>query len=45
MDEKDFVFVNRPVGQKDDEAFSQFLKSRKTKAKPRAKTKAKEKTS
>lgn len=43
MDEKDFVFVNRPTSKKEDEAFSEFLKIRK--AKTRAKSKVKQKTS
>jgi hypothetical protein len=31
MDEKDFVFVNKPLSGKEEKAFSDFLKSRKTK--------------
>ncbi len=31
MDDKDFVFVNKPLSNKDDKAFSDFLKKRKTK--------------
>jgi len=45
MDEKDFVFVNRPISKKEDEAFSEFLKTRKAKAKTRARSKTKQKTS
>jgi hypothetical protein len=32
MDEKDFVFVNKPLSDEEEKAFSVFLKSRKTKA-------------
>lgn len=32
IDEKDFVFVNKPLSDKEEKAFSDFLKSRKTKA-------------
>lgn len=45
MDEKDFVFINRPTDKKEDEAFSEFLKNRKTKAKTRAKSKPRQKVS
>ncbi len=45
MDEKDFVFVNRPKDAKEDEAFSDFLKTRKVKAKTRAKSKPRQKAS
>ena len=45
MDEKDFVFVNRPTSKEEDEAFSEFLKNRKAKTKTRAKSKSKQKTS
>jgi hypothetical protein len=31
VDDKDFVFVNKPLSNKDDKAFSDFLKKRKTK--------------
>ena len=31
MDDKDFVFVNKALSEKDDKEFSDFLKSRKTK--------------
>jgi hypothetical protein len=31
MDEKDFVFINKPVSDREDNAFSEFLKNRKTK--------------
>ena len=33
MDEKDFVFVSKPLNDKDEKEFSDFLKSRKTKNK------------
>lgn len=45
MDDKDFVFVNRPASKKEDEAFSAFLKSRKAKTKTRTKSKSKQKAS
>ncbi len=45
MDEKDFVFLNRPSTKKEDEIFSDFLKSRKQKTKTRTKTKEKQKVS
>jgi hypothetical protein len=32
MDDKDFVFVNKPLSDKDDKAFSDFLKNRKAKS-------------
>ncbi|MCO5240038.1 MAG: hypothetical protein M9904_08275 [Chitinophagaceae bacterium] len=31
MDEKDFVFVSKPLSDKEDKAFSEFLKTRKKK--------------
>ena len=31
MDDKDFVFINKPLSDKDDKAFSDFLKNRKAK--------------
>ena len=31
MDEKDFVFVNKPLSAKEEKEFSEFLKSRKVK--------------
>ncbi len=31
MDDKDFVFVNKPLSEKDEKEFSAFLKARKTK--------------
>lgn len=31
MDDKDFVFVNKPLSQKEEKKFSDYLKSRKTK--------------
>lgn len=33
IDEKDFVFKNRPLTKKEDEAFSDFLKNKKKKTK------------
>ena len=45
MDEKDFIFVNRPTNKKEDEAFSEFLKNRKAKTKARTKSKARQKAS
>ncbi|MEJ7684760.1 MAG: hypothetical protein WKG06_44325 [Segetibacter sp.] len=32
MDEKDFVFVNKPLSEKEEKEFSDFLRSRKVKA-------------
>lgn len=32
MDEKDFVFLNRPLNEKEERDFSEFLQSRKKKA-------------
>ena len=43
MDDKDFVFVNKPLSDKEEQAFSEFLKSRKTK-KRRTRATKKEKT-
>ncbi|MEP7111149.1 MAG: hypothetical protein ABI760_24345 [Ferruginibacter sp.] len=31
MDEKDFVFISKPLSDKEDKAFSEFLKNRKAK--------------
>jgi hypothetical protein len=31
MDDKDFVFVSKPLSDKEEKAFSDFLKFRKTK--------------
>jgi len=31
MDDKDFVFINKNLSEKDDKEFSNFLKKRKTK--------------
>ena len=31
MDDKDFVFVNKPLTDKEEKKFSEFLKSRKAK--------------
>jgi hypothetical protein len=42
MDEKDFVFVNKPLSEKEEKEFSDFLKLRKAKAKT-AKTAKKKK--
>jgi len=30
MDDKDFVFINKKLSEKDDKEFSNFLKKRKT---------------
>lgn len=30
MDDKDFVFINKNLSEKDDKEFSNFLKKRKT---------------
>ena len=30
MDEKDFVFISKPLTEKEDKAFSEFLKIRRT---------------
>jgi len=32
MDDKDFVFVNKPLSDKEENEFSEFLKLRKAKA-------------
>lgn len=32
MDDKDFVFISKPLSKKDDKTFSDFLKNRKTKS-------------
>jgi hypothetical protein len=32
MDDKDFVFVSKPLSDKEEKEFSDFLKSRKMKA-------------
>ena len=34
MDEKDFIFISKPLSDKEDKAFSEFLKTRKEKALP-----------
>ncbi len=39
MDDKDFVFVNKPLSDKEEKEFSDFLKSRKTKARRTSTTK------
>ena len=31
MDDKDFVFINKPLSNKEEKEFSDFLKSRKIK--------------
>lgn len=43
MDEKDFVFVNKALSEKEEKEFSDFLKSRKTKARRQRDTKDKKK--
>ena len=32
MDDKDFVFINKPLSDSDDKSFSDFLKNRKAKS-------------
>ena len=32
IDDKDFVFLNKPLSDKEDKAFSDFLKNRKAKS-------------
>ena len=32
IDDKDFVFVNKPLSDKEEKEFSEFLKARKAKA-------------
>lgn len=32
MDDKDFVFINKPISKIEDQQFSEFLKSRKLKS-------------
>ena len=39
MDDKDFVFVNKPLTEKEEKAFSDFLKSRKEKVRAGSKPK------
>ncbi len=39
MDDKDFVFVNKPLNDKEEKDFSDFLKARKAKAKRTRNTK------
>ncbi len=39
MDDKDFVFVNKTLSDKEEKEFSEFLKSRKTKARRTHETK------
>jgi hypothetical protein len=39
MDDKDFVFVNKPLSVKEEKEFSDFLKSRKTKTRRTRETK------
>ncbi|MEJ7684936.1 MAG: hypothetical protein WKG06_45245 [Segetibacter sp.] len=33
MDEKDFVFINKPFMKQEEKEFSEFLKTKKSKAK------------
>lgn len=44
MDDKDFVFVSKVLSHEAEKTFSDFLKSRKTKAKRRVAPKAKKQT-
>jgi len=39
MDDKDFVFINRPLSEKEEKEFSDFLKLRKTKTRRTSTTK------
>ncbi len=39
MDDKDFVFISKPLSDKEDKEFSDFLKNRKTKVLQTKKTK------
>ena len=39
MDDKDFVFANKPLSDKEDKEFSDFLKSRKIKGRRTSATK------
>ncbi|MDP2887954.1 MAG: hypothetical protein Q8P34_03185 [Bacteroidota bacterium] len=35
IDDQDFIFVNKPITEKEDKEFSDFLKNRKSKTKSR----------
>ncbi len=39
IDDKDFIFVNKPLTEKEDKAFSDFLKTRKVKVRAGSKPK------
>jgi hypothetical protein len=39
IDDKDFIFINKGLSEKEDKAFSDFLKNRKTKTIPAKKLK------
>jgi len=41
IDERDFVFINKPLSEMEDKAFSNFLKTRKAKALQKKKKKNK----
>jgi hypothetical protein len=41
IDDKDFVFVNKPLSEKEEKAFSDFLKNRKIGSKRRSRVSAK----
>ena len=41
MDEKDFVFVNKPLSDKEEKEFSNFLKNRKKKVRRKSSKKEK----
>jgi len=43
IDDHDFVFVNKPLTAKEEKEFSDFLKSRKSKAKRNTQTPSKPK--
>ena len=45
MDDKDFVFINRPLTEQEDVEFSKFLKTRKKKKKSGLKDKPQQKIS
>ena len=45
MDDKDFVFVNKPLSDKEEKEFSQFLKFRKAKSRRKWGTKKRKSSS
>ena len=38
MDEKDFVFINKPLSEKEEKEFSEFLKSKRKRKTLKART-------